>query len=156
VFAARLLAELELSPVKALVEGCTAVSCGIDFTMWLCDGKVFSAGCPQYGQLGHGTDNEYNAKACKRGPFVGGGVCRRRQAASRQDSRLFRRRRCCCLADLQEPCVGGIKKQTDRQTDRLLLGRSAGAMHGWHRVSEDTPFTASGAQAKSHTVATHA
>lgn len=33
--------------------------------MWLCDGKVFSAGLPQYGQLGHNTDHEYNAKDCK-------------------------------------------------------------------------------------------
>ena len=33
--------------------------------MWLCHGKVFSAGLPQYGQLGHNTDHEYNAKDCK-------------------------------------------------------------------------------------------
>ena len=40
---------------------CGQVGCGVDFTVWLCDGKVWSAGCPQYGQLGHGTDNSYNA-----------------------------------------------------------------------------------------------
>ncbi len=57
-------AELLQSPVKALVSGCTAVACGAEFTMWLCEGKLYSAGCPQYGQLGHGTDHEYNAKDC--------------------------------------------------------------------------------------------
>ena len=57
-------AELLLSPVKALVSGCTSVACGAEFTMWLCEGKLYSAGCPQYGQLGHGTDHEYNAKDC--------------------------------------------------------------------------------------------
>eukprot|EP00803_Ostreobium_quekettii_P006172 evm.model.scf_450.2 EVM.evm.TU.scf_450.2 scf_450:27460-36815(+) len=54
--------ELLLSPAPALVSDCTAVSCGIEFTMWLCDGKLFAAGMPQYGQLGDGTDHEYNAK----------------------------------------------------------------------------------------------
>ncbi|KAK9917811.1 hypothetical protein WJX75_008519 [Coccomyxa subellipsoidea] len=54
--------ELLLSPVKALVSGCTMVACGAEFTMWLCEGKLYSAGNPQYGQLGHGTDHEYNAK----------------------------------------------------------------------------------------------
>lgn len=46
---------------QAVVSKCSKVGCGVDFTMWLCDGKVWSAGCPQYGQLGHGTDNSYNA-----------------------------------------------------------------------------------------------
>ena len=65
-------AELLLSPVKALVSGCTMVACGAEFTMWLCEGKLFSAGNPQYGQLGHGTDHEYNAKdcACTDGPLL--------------------------------------------------------------------------------------
>ncbi|DBB10767.1 hypothetical protein WJX82_005865 [Trebouxia sp. C0006] len=54
--------ELIQSPVLASVSNCDDVSCGVEFTMWLCDGKVFSAGLPQYGQLGHNTDHEYNAK----------------------------------------------------------------------------------------------
>ena len=55
------------APAVASVSNCDDVSCGVEFTMWLCQGKVFSAGLPQYGQLGHNTDNEYNAKDCK--PF---------------------------------------------------------------------------------------
>ncbi len=58
-------AELIQSPVLASVSNCDDVSCGVEFTMWLCDGKVFSAGLLQYGQLGHNTDHEYNAKDCK-------------------------------------------------------------------------------------------
>ena len=58
-------AELIQSPVLASVSNCDDVSCGVEFTMWLCDGKVFSAGLPQYGQLGHNTDHEYNAKDCE-------------------------------------------------------------------------------------------
>lgn len=54
--------ELLKSPVKALVSECTSVACGAEFTLWLCEGKLYSAGSPQYGQLGHGTDHEYNAK----------------------------------------------------------------------------------------------
>ncbi|KAK9864895.1 hypothetical protein WJX84_004668 [Apatococcus fuscideae] len=55
--------ELLLEPKKTKeVADCTDVACGAEFTMWLCDGRVFSAGLPQYGQLGHGTDHEYNAK----------------------------------------------------------------------------------------------
>lgn len=50
-----------LTPQLSLVSKCSKVACGVDFTMWLCDGKLWSAGCPQYGQLGHGTDNSYNA-----------------------------------------------------------------------------------------------
>jgi alpha-tubulin suppressor-like RCC1 family protein len=59
------VAELVLSPTKALVAACTSAACGAEFTMWLCEGKLYSAGCPQYGQLGHGTDHEYNAKDCE-------------------------------------------------------------------------------------------
>lgn len=59
--------ELLLAPVKALVEGCKGVACGAEFTMWLTEaGRLLSAGCPQHGQLGHGTDHEYNAKDCAR------------------------------------------------------------------------------------------
>lgn len=62
-------AELFLLPVRASVESCTSVACGAEFTMWLTEeGRLLSAGLPQYGQLGHGTDNEYNAKDCARAP----------------------------------------------------------------------------------------
>ncbi|KAK9806651.1 hypothetical protein WJX73_004262 [Symbiochloris irregularis] len=54
--------ELVLNPRSVNVEGCSAVACGAEFTMWLCKGQLYSAGLPQYGQLGHGTDGEYNAK----------------------------------------------------------------------------------------------
>ena len=47
------------------ISDCTAVACGAEFSMWLCEGKLWSAGGSQYGQLGHGTDHEYNAKDCK-------------------------------------------------------------------------------------------
>lgn len=60
------VADLQLSPVKALVSDIKSVSCGVDFTVWLTNkGEVFSAGNPQYGQLGHGTDHMYNAKDSK-------------------------------------------------------------------------------------------
>ena len=43
------------------------MACGAEFTMWLTrEGRLLSAGCPQHGQLGHGTDHEYNAKDCAR------------------------------------------------------------------------------------------
>jgi hypothetical protein len=38
------------------------VSCGVDFTIWIANGKAMGAGSPQYGQLGDGTDHAYNAK----------------------------------------------------------------------------------------------
>ena len=57
-------ADLILSPAKAAVSGATAVAAGMDFTVWLCGGRVWSAGNPQFGQLGHGTDHEYNASDC--------------------------------------------------------------------------------------------
>ena len=60
------IADLVLSPAKAAVSGATAVAAGMDFTVWLCDGRVWSAGNPQFGQLGHGTDHEYNASDCAR------------------------------------------------------------------------------------------
>ena len=40
----------------------SAVAAGAEFTIWLCDGALMSAGNPQYGQLGHGSDHEYNQK----------------------------------------------------------------------------------------------
>ncbi len=58
--------ELLREPKKAKeIQNCTDVACGAEFTMWLCDGRLYSAGLPQYGQLGHGTDHEYNAKDCE-------------------------------------------------------------------------------------------
>lgn len=58
-------AELIKSPVAAKIKDCSQVSCGVDFTVWLCKGQLYSAGNPQHGQLGHGTDHEYNAKECE-------------------------------------------------------------------------------------------
>ena len=55
--------DLRLTPVQcAGVSGATAVACGAEFTAWICGdgGAVYTAGLPQYGQLGHGTDHEYN------------------------------------------------------------------------------------------------
>uniref|UniRef100_A0A453D4E1 Uncharacterized protein n=1 Tax=Aegilops tauschii subsp. strangulata TaxID=200361 RepID=A0A453D4E1_AEGTS len=57
--------EIEASPVPCLVTEVTGVACGGDFTVWLSSvegSTILSAGLPQYGQLGHGTDNEYNTK----------------------------------------------------------------------------------------------
>eukprot|EP01018_Ginkgo_biloba_P019992 Gb_16498 [translate_table: standard] len=57
--------EVESSPVRCLVSQATNAVCGADFTVWLSTiqgSSILTAGLPQYGQLGHGTDNEYNAK----------------------------------------------------------------------------------------------
>ncbi|GJN26139.1 hypothetical protein PR202_gb14047 [Eleusine coracana subsp. coracana] len=57
--------EIESSPVPCLVAEATNAVCGADFTVWLSSvegSSILTAGLPQYGQLGHGTDNEYNAK----------------------------------------------------------------------------------------------
>ncbi|GKA23664.1 protein RCC2 [Tanacetum coccineum] len=57
--------EIELYPVRCLVTDVTHVACGADFTVWLTSvegATILTAGLPQYGQLGHGTDNEYNTK----------------------------------------------------------------------------------------------
>ena len=40
------------------------MACGAEFTMWICQGQLWSAGGSQHGVLGHGTDHEYNAKDC--------------------------------------------------------------------------------------------
>ena len=75
-------AELLKEPKKAKEIGkCTDVACGAEFTMWLCDGRLYSAGLPQYGQLGHGTDHEYNAKDCK--PFLQQCALHNQQCCSR-------------------------------------------------------------------------
>lgn len=56
--------DLQLTPSKCLVEKCSAVAAGAEFSMWLCDGQLWAGGLPQYGQLGDGDDHEYNAKDC--------------------------------------------------------------------------------------------
>lgn len=58
-------AELVMKASKAVIVSASKVACGLDFTMWLCNGRVFSAGNPQFGQLGHGSDHEYNASDCE-------------------------------------------------------------------------------------------
>ena len=52
-------------PAKAVIVSASKVAAGMDFTLWLCNGRIFSAGNPQFGQLGHGTDHEYNASDCE-------------------------------------------------------------------------------------------
>ncbi|KAM0006846.1 putative regulator of chromosome condensation 1/beta-lactamase-inhibitor protein II [Helianthus debilis subsp. tardiflorus] len=57
--------EFELDPVRCLVTEVTKVSCGADFSVWLTSvegASILTAGLPQYGQLGHGSDMEYNTK----------------------------------------------------------------------------------------------
>lgn len=57
--------EIEPSPVPCLVSEATNAVCGAEFTVWLSStegSSILTAGLPQYGQLGHGTDNEYNSK----------------------------------------------------------------------------------------------
>ncbi|KAM0945504.1 putative regulator of chromosome condensation 1/beta-lactamase-inhibitor protein II [Dioscorea sansibarensis] len=57
--------EIEPSPVLCQVSQVTNAVCGADFTVWLSSvegSSILTAGLPQYGQLGHGTDNEYNVK----------------------------------------------------------------------------------------------
>ncbi|KAJ0964175.1 hypothetical protein J5N97_029297 [Dioscorea zingiberensis] len=57
--------EIESSPVPCQVSQVTNAVCGADFTVWLSSvegSSILTAGLPQYGQLGHGTDNEYNVK----------------------------------------------------------------------------------------------
>ncbi|MCI06074.1 protein RCC2-like, partial [Trifolium medium] len=52
---------IEPSPVRCVVSEVKYATCGGDFTVWLSsvDGaSIQTAGLPQYGQLGHGTDNE--------------------------------------------------------------------------------------------------
>ena len=53
--------DMLLTPQKAQILNASKVCCGAEFTIWLCAGALYSAGLPQYGQLGHGTDNQYNA-----------------------------------------------------------------------------------------------
>ncbi|KAL6995792.1 hypothetical protein U1Q18_005928 [Sarracenia purpurea var. burkii] len=57
--------EIEPSPVRCVVSEVKTATCGADFTVWLTSvegASILTAGLPQYGQLGHGTDNEYNTR----------------------------------------------------------------------------------------------
>uniref|UniRef100_A0A1D1XK72 Protein RCC2 n=1 Tax=Anthurium amnicola TaxID=1678845 RepID=A0A1D1XK72_9ARAE len=57
--------ELERAPVPCMTSQVTNAVCGADFTVWLSSvegSSILTAGLPQYGQLGHGTENQYNAK----------------------------------------------------------------------------------------------
>ncbi|GJP33498.1 hypothetical protein CLOM_g18033 [Closterium sp. NIES-68] len=80
--------ENEKKPVQSTVKAVRTVACGAEFSCWIttpsstpssttatppsaaaaapseppCAANLLTAGLPQYGQLGHGTDNEYNAK----------------------------------------------------------------------------------------------
>ncbi|KAG2451142.1 hypothetical protein HYH02_004409 [Chlamydomonas schloesseri] len=54
--------DIVLNPTRCIIEKCQQVACGIDFTLWLCDGKIMAAGNGQYGVLGDGQDHSYNAK----------------------------------------------------------------------------------------------
>ena len=44
------------------IADCSKVSCGAEFTMFLCKGKLYAAGNPQNGQLGDGSDHSLNVK----------------------------------------------------------------------------------------------
>jgi len=39
-------------------------------TRWIANGQLYSAGSPQYGQLGDGSDHSYNAKDCECAPSL--------------------------------------------------------------------------------------
>ncbi|KAL6511833.1 hypothetical protein OROGR_021430 [Orobanche gracilis] len=57
--------EIESFPVRCNVSEVKTAVCGGDFTVWLTSvegSSIMTAGLPQYGQLGHGSDNEYNTK----------------------------------------------------------------------------------------------
>ena len=55
--------DVALTPVKCVVEGVASVAAGQDFTAWVTkEGQLLTAGNPQYGVLGHGTDHEFNCK----------------------------------------------------------------------------------------------
>ncbi|XP_057793792.1 uncharacterized protein LOC131010333 isoform X2 [Salvia miltiorrhiza] len=57
--------EFEVSPVRCQVSEVKSAVCGAEFTVWLTSvegSSIMTAGLPQYGQLGHGSNNEYNTK----------------------------------------------------------------------------------------------
>ncbi|CAF2084410.1 unnamed protein product [Brassica napus] len=59
--------EVESSPLPCVVsDEVTNIACGAEFTVWLSSTEgstILTAGLPQYGQLGHGTDHEPRPKA---------------------------------------------------------------------------------------------
>ncbi|XP_044947260.1 protein RCC2-like [Hordeum vulgare subsp. vulgare] len=58
------LQELRCQPVPSLVTKATNAICGANFNVWLSSvegSSILTTGLPQYGQLGHGSDNEYIA-----------------------------------------------------------------------------------------------
>eukprot|EP00898_Chlorokybus_atmophyticus_P004937 jgi/Chlat1/5444/Chrsp36S05415 len=56
--------EVVTTPTKNLVTNATFVACGAEFATWLSSsGACITAGLPQYGQLGHGSDHEVNTSA---------------------------------------------------------------------------------------------
>jgi len=59
--------EFVLTPSPcAVITDCTDVKCGAEFSMWLCQGgSLYSAGLPEKGVLGHGTDHAYNSSDAK-------------------------------------------------------------------------------------------
>lgn len=57
--------EIESSPIRCLVSEVRNAACGADFSVWLTStegASILTAGLPQYGQLGHGTNHEYNTR----------------------------------------------------------------------------------------------
>ncbi|KAG6435362.1 hypothetical protein SASPL_100234 [Salvia splendens] len=57
--------ESEILPVRCQVTEVKSAVCGGEFTVWLTSvegSSIMTAGLPQYGQLGHGSNNEYNTK----------------------------------------------------------------------------------------------
>ncbi|KAI8548913.1 hypothetical protein RHMOL_Rhmol07G0310700 [Rhododendron molle] len=57
--------EVESSPIRCLVSEVRDAACGADFSVWLSSiegASILTAGLPQYGQLGHGTNKEYNTR----------------------------------------------------------------------------------------------
>mmetsp|Transcript_40455 Transcript_40455/g.114559 ORF Transcript_40455/g.114559 Transcript_40455/m.114559 type:complete len:458 (+) Transcript_40455:142-1515(+) len=52
--------ELHKLPLETRAPPCKKVACGAEFTMFLCGGELYACGLPQYGQLGNGSDLQYN------------------------------------------------------------------------------------------------
>ncbi|GBG60962.1 hypothetical protein CBR_g18561 [Chara braunii] len=56
--------QMETKPVKSRVQAAFDVACGAEFTLWLTNVGLLSAGLSQYGQLGDGKDREDSDNAC--------------------------------------------------------------------------------------------